>query len=134
MEKNQRTPWTETNSGRKSNLMLSQMLFLIKSLKKIKSLEMKPRLNCRSPYLGKATRHRNNLLNTEFKKVNKSIGKLEADCRFMTEEGILEMLSSEKLKKVKSVAKSCNIATKGSKLDILLKIKEVKNENDAKFK
>ena len=29
-----------------------------------------------------------------------------------------------KLKKVKSVAKSCNIATKGSKLDILLKIKK----------
>ena len=101
---------------------------------KIKSLEIKPRLNCWSPYLGKATRHGNNLLNTEFKKVNKSTGKLEADCRFMTEERILEMLSSEKLKKVKSVAKSCNIATKGSKLDILLKIKEVINKNDAKFK
>ena len=66
--------------------------------------------------------------------MNKSTGKLEADCRFMTEERILEMLSSEKLKKVKSVAKSCNIATKGSKLDILLKIKEVINKNDAKSK
>ena len=52
----------------------------------------------------------------------------------MTEERILEMLSSEKLKKVKSVAKSCNIATQGSKLDILLKIKEVINKNDAIFK
>ena len=95
---------------------------------------MKPRLNCWSPYLGKATRHGNNLLNTEFKKVNKSTGKLEADCRFMTEERILEMLSSEKLKKVKSVAKSCNIDTKGSKLDILLEIKEAINKNHAKFK
>ena len=46
---------------------------------KIKSLEIKPRLNCWSPYLGKATRHGNNLLNTEFKKVNKSTGKLETD-------------------------------------------------------
>ena len=102
--------------------------------RKIKSLEIKPRLNRWSPYVGKATRHGNNLLNTEFKKVNKSTGKLEADCRFMTEERTLEMLSFEKLKKVKSVAKSCNIATKGSKLDILLKIKEVINKNDAKFK
>ena len=102
--------------------------------REIKSLETKPRLNCWSPYSWKATRHGNNLLNTEFKKVNKSTGKLEADCRFMTEERILEMLSSEKLKKVKSVAKSCNIATKGSKLDILLKIKEVINKNDAKSK
>ena len=50
----------------------------------------------------------------------------------MTEELILEMLSSKKLKKFKFVAKSCNIATKGSKLDILLKIKEV--INDVKFK
>ena len=69
--------------------------------------------------------------NTEFKKYNKSTGKLEAECRFLTEERTLEMLSSEKLKKIKYVAKSCNIATKGSKLDILLKIKEVINKNDA---
>ena len=93
--------------------------------RKIKSLEIEPRLNCWSPYLGKATRHENDLLNTEF---NKSTGKLEADCRFMREERILEMLSSEKLKKVKSVAKSCNVATKGTQLDILLKIKEVINK------
>ena len=72
--------------------------------------------------------------NTKFKKYNKSTGKLEADCCFMTEERTLEILSSEKLKKVKSVAKSCNIATKGSKLDILLKIKEVINKNDAIIK
>ena len=96
--------------------------------RKIKILEIRLRLNCWSPYLGKATRHGNNLLKTKFKKVNKSIGKLEADCCFMTEERIFEMLSSEKLKKVKSVAKSCNIARKGSKLDILLKIKEVINK------
>ena len=88
----------------------------------------------RSPYLGKATPHGNNLFNTEFKKLNKSTGKLEADCRFITEERILEMISSEKLKKVISIAKSCSIATKGSKLDILLKIEKVKNKNDAKFK
>ena len=66
--------------------------------------------------------------------MNKSTGKPEADCRFMAEEHILEMLFSEKLKKVKSVAKSCNIAAKGSKFSILLKIKEVINKNDAKFK
>ena len=60
--------------------------------RKIKSLEIKPRLNCWSPYLGKATRHGNNLLNTEFKKVNKSPGKLEADCCFMIEERIPEIL------------------------------------------
>ena len=52
----------------------------------------------------------------------------------MTEQRILEMVSSETLKKVKSVAKSCNITAKGSKLDILLKFKEVINKNDAIFK
>ena len=48
----------------------------------------------------------------------------------MTEERTLEMLSSEKLKKAKSVGKSCNIATKGSKLDM----KEVINKNNAIIK
>ena len=66
--------------------------------RKIKSLGIKPRLRCWSPYLGKATRHGKDLLNTEFKKLNKSTGKLEADCLFMTEERIFEMLSFEKLK------------------------------------
>ena len=33
VEKNQRTPWTATNSGRMLNLMLSQMSFLIEKLK-----------------------------------------------------------------------------------------------------
>ena len=56
--------------------------------------------NCWSPYLGKITRYGKYLLNTEFKNLSKSTGKLEADCRFMTEECILEMLSSEKLEKV----------------------------------
>ena len=46
----------------------------------------------------------------------------------MREERIFEMLSSEKLKKVKSVAKSCNIATAGSKIDILLKSNEVNKQ------
>ena len=102
--------------------------------RKIKSAEIKLRLNCWSPYLGKAAQHGKDLLNTKFKKLNKLTGKLEADCCFMTEEHILEMLSSEKLKKIKCVVKSCNIATKGSKLGILSKLEEVINKNDTKFK
>ena len=102
--------------------------------RKTKGLEIKPRLNCWSPYLGKAKRHGKDLITTELKKLNKSTGELEEDSRFMTEERIFKMLFSEKLKKVKSVAKSCNIVTKGGKLDILSKIKEIINENDTKFK
>ena len=52
--------------------------------RKIESLEIKPRLYCWSPYLGKAARHGNEPLNTEFKKLNKSTGMLEADCHVIT--------------------------------------------------
>ena len=95
MEKNHRSPWTVTNSGRK-NVELNAVANVFPD-RKIKGLEIKLHLNCWSPYLGKATRHGKDLLNTEFKKLNKSTSKLETDRHFMAEECILEMLSSEKL-------------------------------------
>ena len=47
----------------------------------------------------------------------------EEGCREMSEEHILEMLSSDSLKSVKSFAKTCNVATTGSKIDIIMRIK-----------
>ena len=46
------------------------------------------------------------------------------DCREMTEERLLEMLSNDTLQKVKSAAKTCKVSTAGSKMDIIMKIKQ----------
>ena len=40
----------------------------------------------------------------------------------MTEERLIEMLSNDNLRKVKSVAKTCMVSTVGSKMDIIMRI------------
>ena len=80
------------------------------------------------------TRHTNQLINTEYKKVSKKDGKWEEDCREMSEERILEMLSSDSLKSVKSVAKTCNVTTSGSKIDIIMRIKRSISKDTERFK
>ena len=40
----------------------------------------------------------------------------------MTEERLIEMLSNDTLRKVKSVAKTCMVSTVGSKMDIIMRI------------
>ena len=46
------------------------------------------------------------------------------DCREMTEGRLLEILSNDTLQKVKSAAKTCKVSTAGSKMDIIMKIKQ----------
>ena len=41
----------------------------------------------------------------------------------MTEKRLLEMLSNDTLRKVKSAAKTCKRSTVGSKIDIIMRIK-----------
>ena len=45
------------------------------------------------------------------------------DCREMTEERLLEMLSNDTFQKVKSAAKTSKVSTVGSKMDIIMRIK-----------
>ena len=52
----------------------------------------------------------------------------------MKEERILEMLSSHSFHKVKTYAETCNVSTKGNKLDIIMHIKSVITRDDEKFK
>ena len=52
----------------------------------------------------------------------------------MTEERILEMLSSDSFRKVKTYAKTCNVSTKGNKLDIIMRIESAITRDDEKYK
>ena len=83
--------------------------------------------------MGKHTRRSDLMFNTEYRKINKRTGEMEEDCREMSEERITEMMQSYNLRKVRSVAKSCNIATSGSKTDIILRIKECISRREGTF-
>ena len=52
----------------------------------------------------------------------------------MNEERLLEMLSSDTLKKVKKAARSCNVSTIASKIDIIMRIKTAILTDDSKFR
>ena len=51
----------------------------------------------------------------------------------MNEQRLLEMLSNNILKKVKKAARSCNVSTVGSKIDIIMQIKAAILTEDSKF-
>ena len=72
----------------------------------IQELVIKPSFNYWVPYIGKYTRHPKIVLNTEHKKVSKI--NIEEDCREMTEECILEMLTNDSYLKVKTLLKVAN--------------------------
>ena len=78
-----------------------------------------------APYLGPFTRADDIVLNTERRKVNKGNGKLEKECREMSQERILEMLFNDLYLQVKNTAKRCKISTAGSKTDIIMRLKSV---------
>ena len=75
-------------------------------------------------------------LNTEHLKVKKGTDKnIENDeCREMTEKRLLEMLSNDALRKVKSAAKTCKVSAVGSKIDIRMRIKAAALKDGKRFR
>ena len=55
------------------------------------------------------------------------------DCREMTEERLLEMLSNDTLRMVKIAEKTCKVSTVGSKMDIIMRIKAATLKDGKKF-
>ena len=96
-------------------------------------LNLNPNFKEWAPYLGPFTRADDIVLNTEHRKINKGNGKLEEECREMSQERILEMLSNDSYLQVKNTAKRCKISTAGSKIDIIMRLKSVLTRDEEKF-
>ena len=99
----------------------------------ISELNLKPNFKEWAPYLGPFTRADDIVLNFEHRKINKGNGKLEEECREMSQERILEMLSNDSYLQVKNIAKRCKISTAGSKIDIIMRLKSVLTRDEEKF-
>ena len=97
--------------------------------------QIKPNFSFWAPFMNPSSRTSNILHNTEHKKMSSSLENMEEDFRELSEERILEMLSHDTAVKVRSTAKSCGISNiKGSKIDILMRIKSAINKDSEKFK
>ena len=87
-----------------------------------------------SPFIGRHTRKGPLLLNTEHRKVSRSTGELESDCREISEERLLELLHNYTYKEVNEIAQSISTPPRGSKLDVIMQIKQAISKDDEKFK
>ena len=100
----------------------------------IEADNVEPSLLNWAPCIGKKTRRNKFLINTEHRKVSRHTQKLKKDCREVTEERILELLSQSKASDVAKLAKTLGLKNCGSKLDAIMKIKSLISDNDEKFK
>ena len=100
----------------------------------IPEFEVNPNLLSWSPFIGRNTRKGPLLLNTEHRKVSRSTGELESDCKEISEERLLELLHNSTYKEVKKFAQSISAHPKGSKLDVTMQIKQAISKDDEKFK
>ena len=100
----------------------------------VSALQVDTSLLSWSPYIGRMTRKSSLLFNTEHRKIDRSSGELEGDCREITEERLLEVLQNSTVKEVQSFASSLGFKGKGSKLVIIMQVKNAMAKDDSKFK
>ena len=100
----------------------------------VKEFDIQPSLLNWAPFIGKNTRNGDEVYNTEIRKIQPHSQALESNCRDVTEERILELLSKNGAKEVAELYKKLGGSGTGSKLDLIMKIKNIINNDEAKFK
>ena len=101
--------------------------------RKSEQMVINPVLRYWAPFMGEASRIGDFLYNSEHRKVKNDNEQLEIECREMSEERLLETLFESKAKEVKSLARKLGISEKGSKLDIINRIKTGLGRNNVRF-
>ena len=100
----------------------------------IADIDVQPNLLKWSPHIGPNTRRGPLLINTEHRKVSGSDqSKLEKECRDITERRLVELLTQSTALEVKKMAVSLGISEKGSKFDIVFRIKQCISKDTEKF-
>ena len=95
--------------------------------------EVKPAICNWSPHIGRFTRSSNLLVNNEHREIHKATGEIEADCRELSEERLIEFMHKEKLPEIRELARKAGISDKGSKLDIINRVKGALKRHNVKF-
>ena len=101
--------------------------------RKVNEMTVSPKLSNWAPYIGEKSRIGNIIYNSEHQKVHAENDDIEIECREMSEERLLETLFESTSKEVRLLAKKLGVAAKGSKLDIINRIKTGLGKNNIKF-
>eukprot|EP00112_Aurelia_sp_Birch-Aquarium-sp1_P023018 Seg6701.2 transcript_id=Seg6701.2/GoldUCD/mRNA.D3Y31 product="hypothetical protein" protein_id=Seg6701.2/GoldUCD/D3Y31 len=101
--------------------------------RKFENLSLEPNLSFWSPYIGRNARVGDHVVNSEHRKIHRDTGAPEADCREISAERLIEELFESKTNDIKKLARKVNVSTKGSKLDIIGRIRASLGEDSARF-
>eukprot|EP00795_Rhopilema_esculentum_P014880 gene14880-6013_t len=101
--------------------------------RKLESLKVGPNLSYWAPFIGKQSRIANVIYNSEHLKVHRDDENVEVECREMSEERLLETLFESSSKDVRLLARKLGVSSKGTKLDIINRIKTGLGKNNVKF-
>ena len=101
--------------------------------RKVDDWVIEPRLSFWSPYIGPQSRISNLLVNSEHRKVNRETGEIEIDCRELSEERLIETMFESKHCDLQKLARKVGVSGKGSKLDIINRVKEGLGTQNTKF-
>eukprot|EP00795_Rhopilema_esculentum_P004137 gene4136-20321_t len=97
------------------------------------SVKVTPSLAFWAPYIGQKTRVGYYVVNSEHRKVHRETGEPEIDCRELSQERLLEQMFEAKMPEVRRLARKVGVSAKGSKIDLINRMKEAIGRNDEKF-
>ncbi len=101
--------------------------------RKYEHLRLKPDLSFWAPFIGHNSRKNDLIVNSEHRKVHRETNQPEVDCLNLSAERLLEELMESKTPDVKKLARKANVSTKGSKLDIINRIRNGLFRDSSKF-
>ncbi|KAG9267226.1 hypothetical protein AMEX_G18045 [Astyanax mexicanus] len=83
-----------------------------------------------APWIGGHTRKSDIVLNTEYQKLSSAKATAESELVMVTEERLVDELRKQKVGIVRKLCKACNIDSKGSRDDLILRLRnEMKNRH-----
>ncbi|XP_072558290.1 uncharacterized protein [Paramormyrops kingsleyae] len=77
-----------------------------------------------APWIGSETRKSDIVLNTEFKKVRTCLSSDEAQLGSVTEDRLIDELTKQKVGVVRRLCRACKIDSKGSRFDLITRLRE----------
>ncbi|KAE8278074.1 hypothetical protein D5F01_LYC23871 [Larimichthys crocea] len=88
------------------------------------SFSVRPSFEYWGPWIGKNTRQSEMALNTEFEKAISAKSSTEAEVSMVSEDRLVDELMKQKVSTVRKLCKACNLDVKGSRMDLILRLRQ----------
>ncbi|XP_057677447.1 uncharacterized protein LOC130906813 [Corythoichthys intestinalis] len=85
---------------------------------------VKPNFEYWAPWIGKNTRKSEVVLNTEYEKLSASKSSAETEVSMVSEDRLVDELMKQKVSTVRKLCKACNLDCRGSRMDLIIRLRE----------